>query len=191
MSFSLSKKLSLKVDDKKEKKEPEKKKGAGLVTRQNPLLLAKTDDYVDDAALYDPKITRDDRLKYYDFLLAHGKQWKIRKKKRASEHSALNENEELNYPQNLVRLFKIIRSNRWDQLYMDCLLLFLVLVIFFIDGWAALLGMASVQDSILTFPLIGMLVCAIVPCMGTVYYTHYCNDLVLYLASVDFSHWVS
>eukprot|EP01031_Cornospumella_fuschlensis_P042829 gene42829-52332_t len=190
MSFSLSKKLSLKVDDKKDnKKETENNKKKGLVSRQNPLLLAKTEDYVDDIGLYEPKITRDDRLKYFDFLLAHGKQWKIKKKKGGNQETALFENEELNYPQKIVKLFKVLCSNRWDHLYLDCLLLFLILVVFFLDGWAALIGMDALQDSILTYPLIGMIVCAGTPCMGIVYYTHYCNDLVLFLASVNFNHW--
>jgi hypothetical protein len=166
--------------------------------RRNPLLLLKTEDYVDDTALYQPKITRNDRLSYYEFLQSQKTQQKKFLWYKANQNSWVSKeirmsSEESLYPSIFVNLFRLIRSNWWDQVYLNLFIVFLLLLVLLRDGWAELLlpSLVAMQDSILLYPLLGMLVCAGIPCLGTAYYTHYCNDLVLLRASIDFQQWVS
>lgn len=203
MSFSLSKKLSVKLNDKNKDTKAEsaaaaataKKTGFGL--KQNPVLLAKTEDYVDDEGLYQPRINRGDRMRYFDFIIANWKQKrKGRQDKNTNQSTWISEkiketNDEANYPQFYVKLFRFLRSARWDHLYLDCFIIFIILCVIFFDGIAAdmLPALAAMQNSVLALPCLGMLVCATLPCLGTAYFVHYGNDLVLYTASHDFQHW--
>eukprot|EP01039_Chlorochromonas_danica_P005381 gene5381-5919_t len=224
MSFSFSKKSSVKVnavDNEKEKEKPTKK---GF-TKQNPILLAKTDQYVDDATLYQPQIQREHRLQHFDFLLEH---WKTRRKTKThpstttspggghgggSTRSGVGSqvkswiaetiretNDEVNYPQGWVRLFRFVRSNRWDHLYLNAWIIFLILTIIFYDGYiaSALPTNLSVralvvewewQSRLLSYPLYVMLASALIPCLGTAYFVHYANDLARYVAATDCQNW--
>lgn len=193
MSFSLSRKTSVKINDKnKAPEQPAKQKGFG--TKQNPILTAKTEEYVDDTNLYPPIINAADRLRYFEFLLAH---WKPKRRDTTKGNSWIAEkiketNDELNYPPFYVHLFRIVRSQRWDQLYLNCFMVFLILSVIFFDGIAKsmLPALDAMRDTLLMIPLIFMLVSASVPCFGTAWFVHYGYDLVHYCASKDFLHWV-
>lgn len=199
MSFSFSRKSSVKINQanqpaKKADPNPNAaKKTYGAKT--NPILTAKTEEYVDDAGLYQPRVFRADRLKYFDYIMEN---WKDKKRKPGRgddtwiSEKIREENDEVNYPQLYVQLFHIVRSNRWDQIYLDCFVIFLVLCVFFYDGIAKDIApsIATMQSSLMMFPLIIMLICAAIPCLGTAWFVHYGYDLVHYSAAHDFQQWV-
>ncbi len=154
----------------------------------NPLLSAKTDDYVDDVDLYKPKITRQERYDYYQELLA------INKDRKDSNHLIVLD-EIHYYPKPFVWVFAFVRSNRWDHWYLDFMLLFLALVIIFTDGLAEnyvpMLVTLNANNNLLMVPLALMFVCQVIPLFGTVFFVHFCNDLVRLIASNNFQQWVS
>jgi hypothetical protein len=96
------------------------------------------------------------------------------------------------YPSRLVYALAIIRSNRWDQWFLNFFLLWLLMVIFILDGWASKYSPVplTIEEGIVLLPLVAMLLCQAVPLIGTIYFTHYCNDLVQYSASENILHWV-
>lgn len=154
----------------------------------NPLLSAKTEDYADDIDLCKPKISRQERYDYYQELLSINKD-----RKNSTNLVVLNEIQY--YPKPFVWAFAFIRSNRWDQWYLNWLLLFFVMIIFFTDEWAKIFApfLLTMNDNnqLLMIPLALMLVCQVIPLFGTIFFVHFCNDLVRLIASQNFQQWVS
>lgn len=154
----------------------------------NPLLSVKTEDYVDDLELYKPKITRQERYDYYQELL-------IINKDRKDSTNLVVLSEIQYYPKSFVWAFAFIRSNCWDQWYLNCLLIFFILIVVFSDGWVKLFApfliTLNANNNLLMIPLALMFVTQIVPLFGTVFFVHFCNDLVRLIASQNFQQWVS
>lgn len=163
----------------------------------NPVLLAKTDNYADDSALYQPRITRTNRYQYYAHLLnikttrkpdqIDADSWLAR------EIGILNSGSQ--FPALYIRAFRFLTSRYWDQLYFNFFLLWLVFLILVEDGWMAQFApfvLAYNSNGLfVTAPPLLMLITQIFPLFGTVYFVHYCNDMVHHLASKDFQTWVT
>ena len=96
------------------------------------------------------------------------------------------------FPSRLTYLFAFIRSNNWDQWFINFFIFWLCLAIFVGDGWAAKYApfQLNMQSELIIIPIIAMLICQIVPFLGTIYYMNYCYDLVHYSAKINFSQWV-
>ena len=96
------------------------------------------------------------------------------------------------FPSRLTYLFAFIRSNNWDQWFINFFIFWLFLAIFIGDGWAAkyVPFQLNMQNELLMLPIIAMLICQIIPFLGTIYYMNYCYDLVHYSAQINFSQWV-
>lgn len=205
MSFSFSNKFSVKKDDggtdnnatpqidpvtglpvdNKNLDAGQKRRNAA---KQNPLLNAKTDDYADDNLLYTPKITAKERFNYFNNYM------KLNKNRKNSDY-AIELEEIKHYPRKHVWIFGFIRSHYWDQLYLNLFLIWLVLIIALVDGWAKtyapMLISLNANNNLLLLPPVFMLICQVIPLVGIIYYMHYGYDLVHYLASVQFQTWVS
>lgn len=163
----------------------------------NPILLAKTENYADDTALYQPRITRANRYDYFAYLLniktmrkpdqIDADSWLAR------EIGILNSGSQ--FPAVYIRAFRFLTSRYWDQLYFNFFLLWLVLLILVEDGWMAKFAPSVLAYNsnglFITAPPLLMLVTQIFPLLGTVYFVHNCNDMVHFLASKDFQTWVT
>lgn len=164
---------------------PNKRRNA---SKQNPLLNAKTDDYADDNLLYIPKITKKERFKYFNRYM------ELNRHRKDSDY-AIELEEIRHYPRKHVWIFGFVRSQLWDQWYLNFCLLWLVLLIAFVDGWAKAYAPMLIQlnagNQLLMLPPVFMLICQVIPLLGTVYYMHFGYDLVHFLASVHFQTWVS
>jgi hypothetical protein len=182
MSFSFSKKFAKSpvatTDD----------TGGTKATKVHPLLISRTEPYVDDTELFQPRISRQERYNYYHrFLELNGSR---RKSKNELEVPELQ-----HYPKVLVVLFAWIRSNRWDHWYLNLFLIWMALVIAFTDGWVTkfvpFLNAFNSNNSLLQIPLVLMLVTQVIPLFGTVFFVHFGNDLVRLIASKNFQEWVT
>lgn len=173
-----------------EAKEGKRNRGA----KTHPLLSSRTDPYVDDQDLYKPKISRKERLAYWEELVKQNK--RIRQK---VDVSWLTESEEFgeeiqHYPYRLVLLSVFLTHNFWDHLYINLFLVFFLLIIFYQDGFAAqyapfLIGM-NAGNQLLLVPFILMFLGQLVPLFGTLYLMHNCRDLMILMASVKITRWV-
>ena len=103
-----------------------------------------------------------------------------------------NEDKWSHFPSRLTYLFAFIRSNYWDHLFLNFFILWLLIVIFVGDGWAAKYSPIplSLGQGVVLIPIVAMLITQLIPFLGTIYFTHYCNDLVHYSAQVNMLHWV-
>lgn len=206
--MSFSKKSSLKAevekadgkDNKQEKLTAAQQmtKNAGK-TRQHPLLAAKTDMYADDITLYEPRITRNDRYTYWQALSAMYASGKKKKKSGFDPDSWMAKEigiakDTMSFPPMLIKLQAFFRSNYWDQLYLNLLLLFLLLCIFFMDHWAEsmapfLISLNANNQLLLVVALFAFLT-QVIPSIAAVYFINYCYDLVEQAASQNFQEWV-
>lgn len=163
--------------------------------KANPLLTAVTDFYVDDTTLYKPRIGRSDRFTYWSKL----QELNLPKKpQHIDEESWLGIeagylNQRSVYPKFHQSLLKFVTSNYWDQLYLNFFILWLLLIIFVVDGWAD-----SVAPFILNFnfgniffigPPLLMFLTQIPPLCGTIFLMHYGNDLMHHVAGEHFQSW--
>lgn len=187
-SFSFQNKFSFKAKKPAEEEENNENKFVHKPQKQHPLLQARTEDYVDDTDLYKPRISRQDRVDYFEELLT------LKKTRRRSK-PVLDLQEIDHYPAAFVWAFAAVRSNRWDHWYLDLLLLWLLLLVAFEDGWVASyapsLAASNANNALLQLPLALMLVTQVLPLFGTIFFTHFCNDLVQHVASLNFQEWVS
>ena len=190
MSVSLSQSLSQSFTNKfaKTVPAPADDTAQSKATKVHPLLNAKTEAYVDDTDLYKPRISRQQRYNYYHkFLELNGH------RRRSKTHLDVPELE--HYPTIFVYLFAFIRTNRWDQWYLNFFLLWLILVIVFTDGWvnqlAPIVNTYNTNNNLLQIPLAIMLVTQIIPFFGSLFFVHFCNDLMHLIASKNFQQWVS
>lgn len=96
------------------------------------------------------------------------------------------------FPVRLVKIFHFVNSSKWDQWFINFLIIWLLIVIFVSDGWAAKYFpiLQDVGQGIALLPIFAMLVTQLVPFLGTIYFLNYCYDLVHYAASISFGKWV-
>ena len=156
--------------------------------KQNPLLNAKTDDYADDNLLYLPRSTAKERIKYFKRLQ------ELNPHRKDSDY-AIQLEEIRFYPKRHVWLFGFIRNNRWDQWYMNLFIIWMILLIAYVDGWAKayapMLISLNANNNLLLLPPVFMMICQLIPLLGTLFYMHYGYDLVHFLAAYEFQSWVS
>lgn len=206
MSFMTKSKKSIKEKEKEKKaaeaaaaakaEKAETKKNI-KPARHHPLLDAKTDAYVDDGELFVPKTTRKDRSDYWMQIVGNrGKRIPPPGFKSFIAKVMATDTEIYNYPRVYAIMLHVTTSSLWDQWTMNFFILFLLLVVFIYDGYAeqfapTLVTMNGPGNSIIMLPLLAMFFCQLIPACGGFYLTHYCNDLVLYAASMNFQHWVS
>jgi hypothetical protein len=195
MSVNMSMNLSS-FSNKFKKAEPaaEEKKNKGA--KLNPLLNVKTDLYVDDNEAYKTRISKEDKLQYWTQLLPNRgrrplpkafKSWKLK------EISSVNE--KLNYPWYYLYMFGFIKSVNWDHRCLNLFIVWILLCIFFLDGWAAMVSPQAVSYNagnqiLMLFPLL-MAITQAIPFLGTWYFISHCNDLVHFQALQDIGNWVS
>ena len=184
--------------DKEKKENEEKAKSAKKANKSklNPLLNAKTEAYVDDINLYNPRTTIEQRLTYWRNLLdINGSRplpddhipWIARELVEGDEYSQ--------FPSRLINIFHFIKSRRWDQLYIDFFILWILLIIYIAEDIDAKFNLnlsvyISINSIYLLVPPVIMLFTQLIPLLGTVFYVHFCNDLVHYFARSTFSQWV-
>jgi hypothetical protein len=97
------------------------------------------------------------------------------------------------FPVYLAKFLSLITSSRWDHWFCNFFILWFLIVIFVSDGWAAKYGsiLHGVGDGIALLPIFAMMITQLVPFIGTIFFIHYCYDLVHYSASITFGRWVS
>lgn len=165
------------------------------VGKQNLLHTAKTASYVDDESLYIARISTKKRLEYWAQLILNDENRTLRVpsnfKSWLKADIASKEDKWAEFPVRLVKIFSFITSNRWDQWFNNFFILWLLIVIFVSDGWAAMYGpmLHSVGEGIALLPIFAMMITQLVPFFGTIYFIHHCNDLVHYSASISFGKW--
>lgn len=171
-----------------------KKKSAA---KQNPLLNTKTDPYVDDNENYVTRISMADRYEYWLKLLPNrGPRRPLPKafiSWRSRELASINE--QANYHRIHTMLFNIISSKNWDHRYINLFILWILLIIFIVDGWADSLAPFLVDlnagNQLLAIPPLLMFITQIIPFLGMIYFITHCNDLVHYRAVKEIGSWVS
>lgn len=199
MSFST--KFSFKKKDAPESKDnangpklPEAKSKQKV--KVHPLLNAKHGFYADDGELYTQKLSREERNTYWLALLNNrGKRVLPSGFKSWMSREIATDHEGDNYPLLYTFLFNVSSSLNWDHRTLNLFIIFLLLIIALYDGWAAKyvpqLVDANSGDQLLVFLSLGMFICQLIPPVGMWYLTHYCNDLVLFKATLNFQSWVS
>ena len=100
-----------------------------------------------------------------------------------------------NFPKVYLYGFKFICSGLWDQRFLNLFILWIILLIIYLDGFAALyapmLITLNAGNQILMLPPLLMFVTQVIPFLGTLYFATHCNDLVQYLAVKNIGSWVS
>lgn len=197
MSVNLSVNLSFsnkfKKADPTEEEAQKKKNGA----KQNPLLNAKTDPYVDDNEAFQPRISRADKYEYWRALLPNKGARRPLPKAFISWKSKeiADVNEEANYSRVYLYSFNFIRNGMWDQRFLNLFIVFLVLVVFFVDKWADSLAPSvahmNAGNQIIVIPPILMFLTQLIPCLGMMYFVSNGNDLVHFRAVKEMGSWVS
>jgi hypothetical protein len=195
-NFSLRKKTTF-IENKKEEQEKQKeaedkaKKNRSKATKLHPLANAITDTYVDDVSLYRPKITREDRYSSWRELVQLNKKYKKPKRMFSSDERFLFELNQ--YPSIYYRIFQFISTSFWDQLYLNMFFLFLLLLFLTSDRYGRTIAPSIVAyntgNQLLLLPLLFMFFSQCIPFFGTIFYIHFCYDLVNLLATRDFANW--
>lgn len=165
--------------------------------KQNPLLNTKTDPYVDDNDLYVPRISRMDRYDYWLKLLPNRGPRRPLPKAFVSWKSRelASVNEQANYYRIHIVLFNIVKNKNWDHRYINLFIVWILLIIFFVDGWADNLAPFLVEyntgNQILAIPPFLMFITQLIPFLGMLYFITHCNDLVHFKAVKEIGTWVS
>ena len=198
MSIKLSVNLSFsnkfkKPDEDAQQKDQKKKSAA----KQNPLLNTKTDPYVDDNEAYTQRISKADKYAYWMALLPNRgprrplpkgfQSWKQR------EIASLNQ--QANYHWFYIRSFNFFSSVNWDHRSINLFIIFLILVIFFMDGYAeqyapTVSALNTGNQILAVFPFL-IFICQLIPFLGMLYFIGNCNDLVHFKAIKEIGKWVS
>lgn len=190
-SFSFSNKFQKK--EVAEEETQKKKTGAKL----NPLLNSKTDPYVDDNEAYVPRISRAVKYEYWKALLPNRGPRRPLPKSFVSWKSReiADVNEEANYARVYLYGFNFIRSGTWDQRFLNLFIIWLLLIVFFVDGWAETLAPSvatmNAGNQILVIPPFIMFITQLIPFLGMLYFISNCNDLVHFKAVKEMGTWVS
>lgn len=161
-------------------------------TKQHPLLNAITDQYVDDGEIYKPRLSRLDRINYWSHLLEHKERRTIPGffptwvGKEAGERSELAHHSKI-----AILLFKFSVSQRWDQLYLNFFLLWIILLVVFTDGIAEsyLPAALSFQEIAFVAPLYLMIICQAIPILGILGFMFSNHMLVQHVAIDNIIKW--
>eukprot|EP01032_Pedospumella_encystans_P009840 gene9840-11553_t len=192
INLSFSNKFK-KVEAPAETEEDAKKKNKA--TKQNPLLNTKTDPYVDDNDAYVPRISRADRYEYWMKLLPNRGPRRPLPKAFVSWKSKeiAMVNEEANYYRIYSIMFNIVKSKSWDHRYINLFIIWILLIVFFVDGWAESMAPFLIDlntgNQLLAVPPFLMFITQLVPFLGMMYFITHCNDLVHYRAIKEIGSW--
>jgi hypothetical protein len=152
---------------------------------------------VDDSDAFSTRITKAQKYEYWTHLLQNRgtrrplpkafKSWKSREIAKV--------NEQANYLPGHIRTFNFISTARWDQRSLNLFIIFLLLTVFYADGYALsispkLITMNS-MNQIIALPLFLMFLCQLVPFFGMLYFITHRNDLVHFKAVKEIGTWVS
>ena len=197
MSINLSANLgSFSNKFKKTEESEEDKQKKNRAAKQNPLLNAVTDPYVDDNEAFKTRISKLDKYEYWTTLLQNRgvrrplpkgfKSWRQRE--------IASVNEQSNYSKFHVRMFDFISSANWDHRSINIFILWLFLVVFYVDGYALsmhppLITWNSKNQIVAVGPLL-IFFCQLVPFLGMLYFISHCNDLVHFKAIKGIGSWV-
>lgn len=162
----------------------------------NPWLNVKTDDYVDDNTFYQPRVSKEKKLEFYSHILRNKNKrplptdftsWKSKE--------IANVNELFNYSSFYIFTLNFVKSQRWDHWYLNFFIIWIFLMVFFLDGWAESFMPSLVElnksNQIVMIPLFLMCVTQAVPCFGIIYFVSHCHDLLHFMAQKDFGSWVN
>eukprot|EP01038_Epipyxis_sp_PR26KG_P008263 gene8263-11183_t len=168
-------------------KESKRSRGA----KKNPLLTAITDLYVDDSDLYKSRITRNERYEYFIQLQTNNQN---RERKPPPDHQSwmsqeiATDNELLNYSYSYRILIYFFTSNKWDHLYINMFILWMLMLIAIVDKWTEKY-LPLITPDFMVIPPIVMIISQIIPISGTIYFVCKGNDLARSIASVNFQDW--
>lgn len=99
------------------------------------------------------------------------------------------------FPKLYIYIFYIIKSVYWDYLTIILYILWLLFIVFLQDliftNQIKNNIIVSFESLLITAPLVLIFLIQLVPFFGSLYYIHYCNDLVKYFSIKDFGNWVS
>lgn len=166
--------------------------------KENILLSVTTEPFADDTELYVPRLNRQLRTEYWSNIIAQGKFKRVAPEGfKQWVYKDRNLNKEIdNYPSRYVLLLNIVRSPYWDQLYLNMMILFLLLTVYFYDGYAERYGSSSslglaliLPETVIIVPLVFMFIFQLVPFLGILYFVAYCNDLTHLRAAQNFGDW--
>ena len=173
---------------------PKKKK---IKKDLNITLNYTTGDYADDEDLYKPRISREQRVLYWQHLVQN----KGRKVPPASFTPWIKifaeeaKDEELKeFPSLYIIILGRLVSNVWDYCYLFLFLVWLVLLLFRYDTKfnkmiSPGLVPAGIPEGALHLPLLLMFLCQLIPCIGASYCIVFWNDLVKVIARKKLSNW--
>ena len=158
---------------------------------QRGIITRNIEPYADDRKLYKPRINKNSRLEYWAEILTQIKSKRKKIKGFATWRPAEQESiEEYNdFPLFYVYLVHFITSSRWDQFYLNWLLLWLILFILKIDFSSNIILQKYITINILFIPPLGMILCQLLPTIGTVYLICRCNDLLRHAGRRNCIHW--
>jgi hypothetical protein len=184
-----------------EKKEGEEGGGGESGMRRNrgaklnPLLSAVTEQYVDDTSLYQPRISRRDRWNFWEKveelnlpptkLIVDKNCWMSQDLGIKNSFTA--------FPFIIRAATRICTSNYWDHFYVNMMFIWLILIIFFVDGWAQsylpILIVINAGNILILLPPLAALMTQFFPLFGTVVLMHTSYDCVHFYAAENFQHW--
>jgi hypothetical protein len=95
------------------------------------------------------------------------------------------------YPRIYRMLFSIIKSGYWDQMYLNLLLIYLLLILYFYGGFVEQYkSVIDISEQVILVPPIFMFLCQFFPFFGMIFFIIRCNDLTKLKAQTEISHWV-
>jgi hypothetical protein len=183
------------------------------------LLIAQTENYVDDSDLYKSRANREMRMEYWEKMMDQGKSRRKPPKDFMTYQEAWMTGdfdvEGLTYPTLFVWQQALVRTSLWDYLSLFLFLLYTVVIIAVYDGLGAgliPLGNSTINSDIsvgnldpetaanaaaiglspatMLLPLIFMFLLQVPPTLGSFYFITRCNDLVKYKArKTKFGSW--
>eukprot|EP01033_Poteriospumella_lacustris_P007363 gene7363-5300_t len=84
-------------------------------------------------------------------------------------------------------------SNYWDHFYINMLIVWLILIVFFVDGWAKhyipILVTMNAGNALVLLPPLAAFMTQLFPLIGTVLLMHNCYDCVHFYAAENFQNW--
>lgn len=163
--------------------------------KQNPLLNAITDKYVDDISLYKPRIPRGQRYEHWkkiNNLNLPKKQHIVDKDCWMSQELGVKYSYTA-FPAPVRYAVHFCTSNYWDHFYINMLIIWLILIVFFVDGWAKhyipILVTMNAGNALVLLPPLAAFMTQLFPLFGTVLLMHNCYDCMHFYAAENFQNW--
>lgn len=155
-------------------------------------LLAKARDtpYADNEKLFQPRIKRGPRLKYWEQIVTqvHADRVKPKGFKPWVMEETATDNEAENYPILYVWLLKVSTSALWDHWYLNLFMIWLILLEIYMDRITSSETSSFIQF-IVSGPLVVMVILQLIPIGGSIFLICRCNDLMHLFASKNFPDW--